>query len=388
MAKKNEPLEKHRGHGEGSWEYHESIDKWRFRTSVQTLDGTIKRVSVTAATKGECRELAKLKSEQVVKGIGLNLDTKNITVKEYLSRWFTDYVDPCKKTSTRRVYNSVIKNQLTETIGEIALKKLQRPAIQRHFNQLAESGLSTATMDLVRTVLRAALKQACEDRIIEHNPSVGIKLAPVENKKRIAYSVAEVQSVLKLVADNRYRIGFHLLFGLALREGEMLGLKWNNVNIEKGRVQIVEQLSRHKAATFDSPKSKASIRTLPLSAELVAELKSWRIKQKEILLKAGITWTEEMTVLSNEIGLPISHEVFLVDYYKTVKAAGLNTTGCHDARHSRLTQLALTGIDARTLTNFAGHSDVAFTLKVYVSPSQEAAAAAVNQIDKAIYQAK
>ena len=388
MAKKKEPLEKHRGHGEGSWEYNESTEKWRFRTSVKTLDGTIKRVSVTAATKGECREMAKLKSELVAKGIGLNIDTKNIMVKAYLDRWFKDYVESCKKISTRRAYKSVIKHQLTEGIGEITLQKLQRPAIQRHFNQLAESGLSTATLDLVRTVLRAALKQACEDRIIEHNPSVGIKLAPIENKKRIAYSVAEVQSVLKLVADNRYRVGFHLLFGLALREGEMLGLKWKNVDIEKGRVQIVEQLSRHKAATFDSPKSKASIRTLPLSVELVAELKSWRTNQKEMLLKAGIVWTEEKTVLSNEIGMPISHESFLVEYYKTVKAAGLATTGCHDARHSRLTQLASTGIDARTLANFAGHSDVAFTLRVYVSPSQEAAAAAVSQIDKAVYQAK
>ena len=95
-----------------------------------------------------------------------------------------------------------------------------------------------------------------------------------------------------------------------------------------------------------------------------------------------------MTVVSNIIGQPIRHEAFLGAYTQTMKALGLASTGCHDARHTRLTQLANSGMDPKTLSRFAGHASVAFTLEVYVTPSPEQAAAAVSQADKVIYQAK
>ena len=379
--------ETRRGHGEGSWQYLDELDKWKFRVSTKTPDGVTKRFSVTASTKTECRELAKARAEEISKGIGLSIDTKNITVKEYLARWLKDYVEPSKSRSTKRTYKGLIDKQLSGKLGDISLRKLQRHAIQRHFNDLADSGLSTATISISHAVLHSALKQACEDRIIGGNPATGVKLRKVVNKERIAYSPAEVQKVLQAVSGHPFRIGFHLLFSLALREGEMLGLKWKNIDLVNGSVNIVEQLARQIGFHFTPPKTKGSIRTLPLSPELTAELKAYCVRQKEILLKSGITWKEDMTVVSNIIGQPIKHKAFLDEYSSIIKALGLASTGCHDARHTRLTQLA-GSMDSRTLSQFAGHSSVAFTLQVYVTPSPEQAAAAVNQADKLIYQAK
>ncbi len=380
--------ETRRGHGEGSWQYLDELDKWKFRVSTKTPDGVAKRFSVTAATKTECRELAKARAEEIGKGIGLNIDTKNITVKEYLDRWLKDCVNPSKRNATVQTYGALVKNHLAGKLGDIPLRKLQRPAIQRHLNELAAKGLSTASLGLVHVVLHGALKQACEDRVIGSNPATGIKLPKVVNQERIAYSAAEVQKILQAVADHPLRIGFHLLFSLALREGEMLGLKWKNVDLKNNTVTITEQLARRGDAEFTPPKTKGSVRTLPLSPELAAELKAYCIKQKETLLKSGITWSEDMTVLSNIIGKPIRHEVFLRKYKTTMKSLGLAYTGCHDARHTRLTQLAGSGLEPKTLSRFAGHSNVAFTLEVYVTPSPEQAAAAVSQADKVIYQAK
>ena len=380
--------EKRRGHGEGSWQYLDELDKWKFRVSAKTPDGATKRFSVTATTKTECRELAKARAEEIGKGIGLSIDTKNITVKEYLDRWLQDYVNPSKSVATRQTYKYIINNQLSGKISEIQLKKLQRPAIQRHLNELAATGLSTASLSMAHVVLHAALKQAHEDKIIGSNPATGVKLPKVVNKERIAYSSAEVQKILQAVSDRPFGIGFHLLFSLALREGEMLGLKWKNVDLKNNTVNIMEQLARQAGFKFTPPKTKGSIRTLPLSPEVAAELKTYCIKQKEILLKSGITWKEDLTVVSNIIGQPIRHDVFLAEYSGMMKALGLASTGCHDARHTRLTQLAGSGMDPKTLSRFAGHSSVAFTLQVYVTPSPEQAVAAVNKIDKLIYQAK
>jgi integrase len=393
MAKKKQDQdqgkETRRGHGEGSWQYIDELDKWKFRVSAKDPDGVTRRFSVTAVTKTECRELAKARAEQIEKGIGLSIDTKNITVTEYLARWLKDYVNPSKSASTKRIYKSLAEHQLAGKIGEIQLRKLQRPTIQRYFNELAAAGTYAGTLVMARVVLHAALKQACDDRIIGSNPATGIKLPPVNRKERIAYSAADVQKILQQVAEHKFRIGFHLLFSLALREGEMVGLRWKNVDLENNRVQIVEQLSREKKSfTFTPPKTKGSIRTLPLSPELVAELKSHCIKQKEMLLKAGIILKDDMTVLSDAIGQPIRHEPFLKAYSEVVKAVGLESTGCHDARHTRITLLANSGMDPKTLSRFAGHSEVAFTMQVYVTPSEELAAAAVSQADKIIYQAK
>ena len=387
-SKTGKSNETRRGHGEGSWQYLDELDKWKFRVSAKTPDGVTKRFSVTASTKTECRELAKTRAEEIGKGIGLSIDTKNITVKEYLERWLKDYVNPSKSESTKNTYKHMINNQLAEKLGDIPLKKLQRPAIQRHLNNLAAEGLSTASLTMAHVVLHAALKQACEDKIIGSNPAAGVKLPKIVNMERVAYSAAEVQKILQAAADHPYRIGFHLLFSLALREGEMLGLKWKNVDLKNNTVNITEQLARQKGFKFTPPKTKGSIRTLPLSPELATELKTYCVKQKELLLKSGITWKEDLTVISDIVGQPIRHATFLCEYSDIMKALGLKSTGCHDARHTRLTQLASGGMEPKTLSRFAGHSSVAFTLQVYVTPSTEQAAAAVTQADKVIYQAK
>ena len=116
----------------------------------------------------------------------------------------------------------------------------------------------------------------------------------------------------------------------------------------------------------------------------MAELKSHCTRQKGSLLKAGITLKDDMTVVSNSIGQPIRHEAFLHEFCVSTKALGLNT-GCHDAH---LTQMANTGMDAKTLSRFAGHFDVDLNLQVYFTPSEELTVAAVNKADKIIYQAK
>ena len=201
-SKTGKSNETRRGHGEGSWQYLDELDKWKFRVSAKTPDGVTKRFSVTASTKTECRELAKVRAEEIGKGIGLSIDTKNITVKEYLNRWLKDYVNPSKSESTKNTYKHMINNQLAEKLGDIPLKKLQRPAIQRHLNNLAADGLSTASLTMAHVVLHAALKQACEDKIIGSNPASGVKLPKIVNMERVAYSAAEVQKILQAAADH------------------------------------------------------------------------------------------------------------------------------------------------------------------------------------------
>lgn len=385
MAKKksdqDQRKETRRGHGEGSWQYLDELDKWKFRVSAKDPDGVTRRFSVTASTKTECRELAKTKAEQIEKGIGLNIDTKNITVAEYLARWLKDYVDPSKSPSTRKAYQSIVKNCLAGQIGVIQLRNLQRPAIQRHFNELAKSGKASATVSLAQKVLHSCLKQAFEDKIIGFNPANGVRLAQVVNKERMAYSAAEVKEILRLTENHPYRIGFCLLFFLGLREGEMLGLRGKFVDLQKGKIKIVEQLNRIGTELYGPLKTKASKRTLPISPELAIELKASRLRQKEELLKAGISWSDEMPVLSDAIGRPIRHVVFFDEYSKIIAAAGLSSTGTHDARHTCFTILGGNGMDPKTLSRFAGHANVAFTLNVYCKASDENALAGVKAMD-------
>ena len=375
------------GHGDGSWDYDEELDRWRFRVSVKTPDGITKRVALFGTTKTECRELAKARIEQIEKGIGLNIDTKNITVGEYLRRWLQDYVDPARSVSTRRAYRSVVKKQLP-ALDKIPLSKLKRPAIQRHFNELTNKGFSTATISLAHVVLHSALKQACYDQIIGSNPADGIKLKQVVNAERVVYSAAEVQKILLSVADHPHRVAFHLLFSVALRVGEMIGLRWMNVDLQKNKIHVVEQLARVKGFPHGPLKTKKSKRVLPISPGLATELKAHKTRQKEMLLKSGVIWTEEMPVVSNIIGGIVTHDTFYQEYVEVIKAVGLESTGTHDARHTCLTLLGNSGMDTKTLSRFGGHANVAFTLNKYVKESDAVAIAGVNLLDKMIYAAQ
>ena len=111
------------------------------------------------------------------------------------------------------------------------------------------------------------------------------------------------------------------------------------INLKNNTATITDPLARQKGFEFTLPETKASIRTLPLSQELVAELKAYCTKQKEMLLRSGIAWKDEMTVVSNSIGGPTSHNCFWKEYKSVVCGLGLESTGCHDAWRTRLKQM-------------------------------------------------
>jgi integrase len=378
---------KHRGHGEGSWDYDELKDRWRYRVSAKTPDGVTKRFAVTAATKSECRELAKAKAAQVEKGIGLNIDRNTITVAQYIERWINDYIERRVRSNTLLAYRCMLKNYLTKGIGEIALKKLQRPACQKHINEMQDKGLAGQTVRMAHSVLHSALAQAVDDKLIAENVADRCKLPALKQREAIALTPDQVGQLLASVATHPHRIAFHILFNTGVRVSELLGLRWCNVDLDAGEIRIVEQLARGKKVAYVPPKSKDGVRNPPIAPGLAAELKSHKLKQKEELLKIGLAWYDELPVVTDAIGNPISSQRFLKIFKTAVLAAVLPEIVVHDARHTALTILGNSGMDAKTLSKMAGHSKVAFTLDKYVKESKEAARVAAEKLGELLQQA-
>lgn len=375
------------GHGDGSWDYDEQYERWRYRVSAKTPDGITKRVAVYGPTKGACRELAKAKIDEIAKGIGLNVDRRTITVAQYIERWIVDYVERRVRSNTLLSYKCMLKNYLTAGIGEITLKKLQRTACQKHFNELVDSGLSAQTIRVAYSVLRSALAQAVDDKLIAENVADRCKLPSTKGRDPIALTPDQVGQLLASVANHPYRIAFHILFNTGARSSELLGLRWKNVDLEAGEIHIVEQLARGQGATYVPPKSKDGVRNPPIAPGLAAELKSHKIKQKAELFKLGLSWYDELPVVSDAIGNPISSQRFLIIFKAAVKEAGLPEIVVHDARHTALTILGNSGMDAKTLSKMAGHSTVAFTLDKYVKESTEVARDAAEKLGEILQKA-
>lgn len=375
------------GHGDGSWNYDEELDRWRFRVSAKTPDGITKRVAVFGTTKTECRELAKGRIEQIEKGIGLNIDRNTVTVAQYIERWIADYIERRVRTNTLLAYKCMLKNYLTKGIGEVALKKLQRPACQKHFNEMLDKGFAGQTIKMAHSVLHAALAQAVDDKLIAENVARKCKLPPMKQREPIALTPDQVGQLLASVATHPHRVAFHILFNTGVRVSELLGLRWCNVDMDAGEIRIVEQLARGKTVAYVPPKSKDGIRNPPIAPGLAVELKSHKIKQKEELLKIGLAWYDELPVVTDAIGNPICSQQFLKIFKAAVLAAGLPEIVVHDARHTALTILGNSGMDAKTLSKMAGHSKVAFTLDKYVKESNEAARIAAGKLGEVLQQA-
>ena len=381
------PSQKKAGHGDGSWDYDEKLDRWRYRISAKTPDGITKRVAVYGPTKGVCRELAKVKIDEIAKGIGLNVDRHTITVAQYIERWITDYAERRVRQNTLLAYRCMLRNYLTEGVGEIRLKKLQRPACQRHFNEMQDNGLSSQTIRMAHSVLHSALAQAVDDRMIPENVAARCKLPKVTNRESIALTADQVGALLASVANHPLRIAFHILFNTGVRVSELLGLRWKNVDLDAGEIHIVEQLARGAEVAYVPPKSVDGIRDSPIAPGLAAELKSHKTRQKAELFKIGLTWYDELPVIADAIGKPISSQRFLRIFKAAVKAAGLPEIVVHDARHTALTILGNSGMDVKTLSKMAGHSTVVFTLNRYVKESTVVAREAAEKLGEILQKA-
>src|SRR5215218_3671958 len=256
-------MTKRRGNGEGSITRHKKSGLWMARYTVETPTGP-KRRTIYADTRKEAAEkLAKALSDRAD---GIVVDDKNLTVGEYLDRWLSDCVRGTVRDSTYSRDKYLVTNHIKPSIGRVKLKNVNALQVQSLYRERLDSGLSCSTVQKIHHVLHKALAQAVRWNLIPRNPADNVKAPRPTPKEMHPLSASEAHKLLEAARGDSLEALYVLAIHTGMRQGELLGLKWEDVDLEGGVVRIRRTLTRNKGRLLlGEPKTKKSRRTVRLT---------------------------------------------------------------------------------------------------------------------------
>ena len=290
------------------------------------------------------------------------------TVGEWMEVWFQDYAKIKVRPSSHQTYQGYIHNHIRPNIGDIPLEKLTSLDLQKFYKKLLTQGrvdrveakgqpkgLSAKTVRNIHQILSSALKLAQEQRLILTNPAEGCALPRVEHQEMKTLTTVQLASFFREARESGVFELYYLELATGLRRGELLGLKWEDIDLERGDLRVRRQVSRINGEVVEAPlKTKNAYRTLPLAEDTVGVLKEQRKKV------GNSPW-----VFPSPNGGPISPDSVLHMLHRVLKRVGLPKVRFHDLRHTFATLALQNGVDVKTVSGMLGHFSAGFTLDTY-----------------------
>lgn len=221
--------------------------RWEARLTLGYDEGTGKRktLSIYGATQKEVKRKLTEKLRQLDTNTYIADDKR--TISQYLDAWFAEFIEPTQKPYTITTYRGIIKNHLKPNIGAVRLCDLTTEQVQKMVRKLVSAGKAPKTIKNVLTVLNSALEQAVKAQTIQRNPAKYAKLPSVRVKEIHPLSPAEIVAFVDAAQDSAYYAPLMCCLFLGLREGEALGLTWEHIDFENGKVTICQQLQKDKS---------------------------------------------------------------------------------------------------------------------------------------------
>lgn len=341
--------------------------------------------NVLGRTQAEVRE--KLKAA-IGEAQGLDAaKTGKYTVGQWMDVWYENYAKIKVRPSSHQTYRGYIENHIKPNIGSMPLNKLSSLELQKFYKKLLNrgrvtrleaknqpKGLSPKTVRNIHQILESAMKLAQEQKLIIKDPTAGCALPKVEKKEMKILPVEQLASFLREARESGVFELYYLDLATGLRRGELLGLKWTDIDLEKGELQVKRQVVRIEGKIVEAPlKTKNAYRTLPLAEDTVQVLK----QQKK---KAGSSpW-----VFPSPTGGPISPDSVLHMLHRVLKRAGLPRVRFHDLRHTFATLALQNGVDIKTVSGMLGHFSAGFTLDTYAHVTTAAQKEAARTMEKVL----
>lgn len=374
--------------GEGTV-YLRKDGRWEGRYVIGYDDnGNPKTKNVLAKTKKECIEkLEKLREE--CGGLRPTKVKSEMHFGDWMDFWFQNYCKPRIRESTQESYEGWIYNHLIPGLGKTPLNKLTQADLQQFFHTMKKSGrhihvdkfgteMADRSVRSCHAVCQMALDKAVEENLIRTNPAKGCKLPPLKNREMKVLTKEEIQRFLiQAKEEGLYEI-FLLELTTGLRRGELVALKWDDLDFKTGKLRISKQVYRVKGEmVVNEPKTKASIRTIILPPAMVEVLREY---------KRGV-FSEWMFPSRIKIGQPVDPAYIRKRLHVVLERAGCKRVRFHDLRHTFATMSLESGMDVKTLATIIGHESSTTTLNIYTHITNEMQKNAAIDIDQGIAKA-
>jgi integrase len=370
-----------RGPGEGT--IRERKDgRWEARVLLTSPDGRRTRRSLLGHTRSDVRNRLQLALR--AEAAGLPQPSERVTVGAFLDQWLNNSARPKVRPRTYSSYAGIVRVHLQPGLGRHTLARLNPQQVQAFLNAKAQEHLSPRTVAYIRAVLRRALGQAERWGMVSRNVARLAEPPRVPRREVRPLSPDQARRLLDTIRGDRFEALYLVALGVGLRQGEILGLAWSDLDFEGATVTVRHALQRVDGRLeFVEPKSVTSRRVVALPSFVLDALRIHRTRQLEDRLLAGSRWHDDARglVFTTTVGTPMDGIAVTRRYQAVLAAAGLPRQRFHDLRHACASLLLAQGVAPRVVMETLGHSQISLTLNTYSHVIPALGRAAAEQMD-------
>lgn len=395
-----------RAHGEGSYDYDERGDYWRWRGYYRDANGEHKRKEIVAKVKKNLKaKVTKFLEEMESSGVDA---ISNMTVAGWCKTWLEDVIKPSLKIRTHENYKCTCDNHIIPNFGKMKLRDLQVIKLQQFFNALTKTH-AVSTVITIRNHMIIMLNAAQEYGYIKSNTAKRTKPPRRTKREIVPLTDAQIKTLLEVAEEGSYiyhgtkqvwhendgmvylRKSYYVAVLLAIttgmRQGEIFGLRWANVDLEQSVLRVKSNMvtSKGQGQMLDTPKTISSQRNILLPQKTAAALQQWKEYQSRYAAKwAGVFDNAQDLVFSNSWGKLVCVTNFNKRYFrKMLRCAGISDEFTfHALRHTHATQLLKNGVNVKVVSERLGHSSTSITMDIYAHALPDMQETAVQELDK------
>jgi integrase len=353
----------------------------RFQAAVYVLqpDGTRARKFAYGKTWAECDTKRRALLDKVASGTPV--PTRSAKLSEWLTYWLESVVRPRRKLSTYDKYEAHVRLYLSPMLGTKRLESLSVADVRRFLLQL-EKKTTAATAKESHRVLRTALSAACREELIVRNVAKLVEPPRAAVRDLSPWSLDETLNFLAAARRDPLYAAFVLAIAMGLRRGEIVGLRWNDIDLENRVLLVRQQVQRRRGVLYNDETKGRRSRAIPLPAMCLAPLRWHRIRQKATYEATGTEWTATGYVFATRTGRPVEPRNVHRSFVRVSETAGLRLIRLHDARHGCATLLTAAGVAPRVVMEILGHSQISLTMDVYTHVVQDTQREAISHMDR------
>jgi integrase len=288
------------------------------------------------------------------------------TASQFLAHWL-DVSRAAWRPKTYTSYEGTVRLHIAPALGRVRLDKLTPVHVQRLLKERRDAGLSARSVQYVLHVLRIALGKAVRWGLVQRNVAALVDGPRVPRRRVAALDPGQAQRFIAAAGSDRLRALYTVALSLGLRQGEALGLRWSDVDLE-GRsltVRVALQRVPGRGLTLVEPKTGTSQRRIALPGVCVDALRAHRVRQLEERLPAGPAWIETDLVFTTMEGRALDGGAVTKNLQRILARCGLPRLRFHDLRHSAASLLGAQGVPARVVMEVLGHSRISVTMDLY-----------------------
>jgi integrase len=351
-----------RGRGEGL--IHRRTDgRWEARVDLGWHDGKRVRRSMYGVTRQDvARRLAATLREQQ---LGLLQMGPSQRLDAYLDQWLKT-AKPGLAPKSYIAYEMYLRRHIIPELGNLRLDKLNPEHVEALLTRKLEEGLAPQSVVHIRGVLRRALGRAVRFGLLGPNVAALTDPPRMQRREMAAMTPEQARAFLDAIGGDRLEALYLLALTTGMRQGELLGLRWPDVDLDGGELRVVHALQRLEGALrLVNPKTAKSRRSVTLPAITVEALRRHHSQQAEVRLSAGVDWKDAGFVFCTSSGRPLEPRNVTRSFQRFLKRSGLMRMRFHDLRHSFATLLLIQGLSPRVVMEMLGHSQITLTMNTY-----------------------